>query len=116
VNILYIEDDANDAALVALYAQAKQHHLVIAAHSRDVPKLLGPDLDLILIDLILDHARVGYDIGRSLRSQGYTQPMIAVTALATAADEAECRSAGFNDVLTKPYTINQLAEVIAQYS
>ena len=116
MNILYVEDDPNDAELVALYARTTQHNLVVIAHSREVPSALADNPELILIDLVLDHAREGYTIARNLREQGYTQPIIAVTALATPNDQAECSSAGFTDILIKPYTISQLAQVISQYT
>lgn len=116
MNIVYIEDDPNDAALVALYVRATQHNLVIAARGKEAQPALANNPDLILIDLLLEHTREGYTIARDLRSQGFTQPIIAVTGLATAQDQSECVSAGFTDILTKPYTINQLADMIDQYS
>ncbi len=116
MNILYIEDDPNDAELVALYARATQHNLVIVEHREEFQDAAAQDPDLILIDLLLDHARAGYALARDLRKQGNTRPIIAVTALATSLDQAECRSAGFTDILVKPYTIHQLAELISRYT
>ncbi len=114
MNILYIEDDPNDAELVALYARARQHNLVVVAHSDEFQDAVVHDPDLILIDLILNHSREGYTLARNLREQGNTRPIIAVTALATSNDQAECHGAGFTDILTKPYTIHQLADVISR--
>jgi DNA-binding response OmpR family regulator len=116
MNIVYIEDDPNDATLVALYARAKQHNLVVVGRSSEAPKALADNPDLILIDLVLDQSREGYTIARDLRRQGCTQPIIAVTALATSQDQEECFTAGFTDILTKPYTIDQLAKVINHYT
>ncbi len=116
MNILYIEDDPNDAELVALYARARQHHLVLVAHSAEFQDAVASEPDLILVDLLLDNAREGYTIARELRSQGNTRPIIAVTALATPNDQSECRRAGFTDILMKPYTIRQLEDVINRYT
>ncbi len=115
MNILYIEDDPNDAELVALYARARQYNLVVVTHSSEFQDAVAHDPDLILIDLLLDHTREGYTIARNLRAQGNSRPIIAVTALATPHDQAECRNAGFTDILVKPYTIHQLADVINRY-
>ncbi len=116
MNILYIEDDPNDAELVALYARARQHNLVVVTRSDEFQGAVTSDPDLILIDLLLGQAREGYSIARCLREQGNTRPIIAVTALATSHDQAECRSAGFTELLIKPYTIHQLADVITRYT
>jgi DNA-binding response OmpR family regulator len=116
MKILYIEDDINDAALVSMYAQAKQHDLQVAARTTDLQNVVFEDLDLVLIDIVLNHSREGYTIARLLREEGFSKPMLAVTALTTAADQAECREAGFDNILTKPYTITQLADMIGQYT
>ena len=72
--------------------------------------------DLILVDVMLGRTKDGFQFTRQIREQGFEQPIVAITALATARDLEECHQAGFNQVLTKPYTINQLADVIAQYT
>jgi two-component system, NarL family, capsular synthesis sensor histidine kinase RcsC len=115
MNILYVEDEPSDAELVKLYIRSTPHSLVLANTSREARAAFSPALDLILVDVILEHGREGYTIAHELRERGYSGPLIAVTGLATAQDQLECRRAGFSDILHKPYTIHQLAEVIALY-
>jgi CheY-like chemotaxis protein len=115
MNILYVEDEPDDAELVKLYIESTPHSLIIANTSREAREAFSSALDLILVDVILGHSREGYSIARELRQRGYTGPLIAVTGLATAQDQNECRRSGFTDILSKPYTIHQLADVITRF-
>ena len=116
MQILYVEDDPNDAQLVALYIHTTPHQLVTVTNTGDARSELGSFPQIIMLDVMLNNSREGYNFARELRSQGYNQPLIAVTALSTAHDREECQKAGFTTILTKPFTIHQLAEVIRQYS
>ena len=115
MQILYIEDDPNDAQLVALYVRTTPHQIVTVTNTEDARSALEMSPQMILMDVMLNNTREGYHFARELRSQGYDRPMIAVTALSTAHDREECQQAGFTTVLTKPFTINQLARVISAY-
>lgn len=116
MNILYLEDEPQDAALIALYTQSARHRLTVASSLQEAQAALAEEPDLILVDVMLGNTRDGYKFTRDMRQGGFTRPMVAVTALATARDLEDCRQAGFDHVLTKPYTINQLAEVIEHYA
>jgi CheY-like chemotaxis protein len=118
MNILYLEDEPQDAALVSLYARSATHHLTVASNVEEAQAALMTPADapdLILVDVMLGSARDGFVFTRNIRQRGFQQPVVAITALATARDLEECRRAGFDQILTKPYTINQLAEIITRY-
>jgi CheY-like chemotaxis protein len=118
VRILYIEDNPNDAKLVQRYVETTPHELVITPTLEETYEALSDssEFDLILVDILINNKRVGYDLPRQLREQGYQQEMIAVTALNAPQDQAACERAGFSAVLTKPFLITTLAEMLAQYS
>jgi CheY-like chemotaxis protein len=115
MNILYLEDEPQDAALVSLYTRSASHHLTVASNVEEAQAALADTPDLILVDVMLGSTRDGFTFTRDIRQQGFEQPVVAITALATARDLEECRRAGFDQVLTKPYTINQLADIITRY-
>src|SRR5689334_22284329 len=105
MKILYVEDDPNAAQLVSLYVRSTEHDLEVAPTIEMAQAALDSDTALIMVDLMFGSARQGVSFGRDVRNQGYNRSMVAVTALSTERDLEDCREAGFDDVLIKPFTI-----------
>ncbi len=116
MQVLYVEDEPNDAQLVGLYIRTTPHHLTIARNGHEAREAFTHHPDLILIDVWLGNAREGYALIREFHAQGYTGPVVAITALNTPKDVEDCKKAGFDDVLHKPFLIEQLAAVIEKYA
>jgi len=71
--------------------------------------------DIILMDCrmpILD----GFQTTRILRKQGYDRPIIAITAGTTSVETSQCIASGMNDILHKPYKIDELNAVIKKWA
>jgi DNA-binding response OmpR family regulator len=117
MHILYVEDEPQERTLVSRFIQTIKHELTVAANAHEAREALErKQPDMILMDVMLGHTRDGFGLARDFRELGYEGPMIAVTGLTTARDYEECRKAGFNDVLHKPFTIDELAEKIDRHS
>ena len=115
--ILVVEDGVDNQRLI-------RHYLVKAGADVDVAEngaigrdktvtaqTTGKPFDVVLMDMqmpVLD----GYSATRELREAGYTLPIIALTAHASANDRSICLEAGCNNYLTKPIDRHKLIHTL----
>ena len=97
---------AQEQAMAARpYAEAMDKVLAALAQSSRAR------FDIALLDLDLP-GMDGLALARQLRIQGFTAPLLAVTARADADAEPLARAAGFNGFVRKPITGQMLADAI----
>jgi len=113
--ILYVEDEPNDANLMERFFNYTPHKLEIIPDISKALEASEKEPDLVLVDMIIQHTRQGYDFVRSLRKKGYQRPIIAVTGLAMPGDLEACYQAGCTEVLNKPYMIHELSAMLDKY-
>jgi CheY-like chemotaxis protein len=94
--------EAVELALAAFPGRSLRH---------DDPMLL---FDLILMDIQMP-GMDGYQATQRLRQEGYTGPIIALSAHATTVAAQRCLDAGCDDYLAKPINRDILLQKIAQY-
>ncbi|MNT71820.1 Sensor histidine kinase RcsC [compost metagenome] len=70
-----------------------------------------PAFDAILTDLQMPEMD-GYGLARALRAQGYTRPILGITASAFTDDLRRCTEAGMTSVLLKPLPLPALREAL----
>jgi len=116
IRILYVEDNQANVFLVKRVARMGNHEVITLADGAEVLAQfakLAPDL--VLMDVQIAGDLDGLEVVRRLRQQGYTTPMIAVTAYAMVGDEERCLQAGCDGYLPKPLPIPRLVELFAHY-
>jgi len=69
------------------------------------------DYDLVLMDIFMPRMD-GYEATRHLREQGFSKPIIAVTASALKGEREKCVEAGMNDILIKPFKRKDLETML----
>jgi len=111
-NILYIEDNVDNTALVRRALEARGYKLLHAATGmRGVSMAETEEVNLILLDINLPDIQ-GYEVAQRLRSHKKhelkTIPIIAVTANALKGDAKKALDAGCDVYMSKPINIREL--------
>lgn len=65
------------------------------------------DYDLVILDVMLPDGN-GMDVARRFRRDGFTGPILMLTALSTTKDKVNGLDAGADDFLTKPFSFDEL--------
>jgi CheY-like chemotaxis protein len=116
---LVAEDNTVNQIVARELLTALGFEVLIAGNGVEaVDALRKHDVDIVLMDCqmpVLD----GYGAARMIRAlsrpRAAAVPIIAVTADAMPGEDRKCREAGMDDFLSKPYTLQQLREVVARW-
>jgi PAS domain S-box-containing protein len=117
--VLYVEDNAGNADLMAAFLDQRPDMSLISAETaeRGIELAHAEFPDIILMDLGLPGID-GFEALKKLRTHEQTQdvPVVAITADATALTAESCRNAGFDAFLTKPLHFEQIVELIVKHT
>ncbi|MEQ1512239.1 MAG: ATP-binding protein [Lysobacteraceae bacterium] len=110
--VLLVEDDAIVADVLVGMLQAQGHRVTHAGHAlAAMTEIATASFDIALFDLDLP-GMDGIALARHLRAQGWTVPMIAITARADSGAELDAKEAGFDAFLRKPLTGDTLGDAL----
>ncbi len=113
--VLLAEDNPENQTLLSLFLEKMGAEVTIAENGQEaVAKASNARFDLIYMDMQMPLVS-GIEATEILRAQGYSGPIIALTANATSEDRNLCLQAGCNDFLTKPINRDKLYEVTSCY-
>ncbi len=119
--VLLVEDDRDHQPLLAIILRKAGAEVTIAENGREgvdsacAARNDGSPFDLIIMDLQMPVLN-GLEALKILRSEGFTSPIVALTARATSTDRNLCIEAGFDDFLSKPiHRVDFLAKLALQW-
>lgn len=116
-NILIAEDDPINMKLIrtVLKRFSRGLNLIEAKNGKEACEIFQKyKPDLILMDIVMPELD-GYQAARSIRKLDGQTPIIAMTANALKEDKERSLSSGMNDYISKPFSLNQLKEVLIKY-
>lgn len=115
--ILVVEDDPDQAALAELRLTMAGYQVRTVDRAKALSRVLRDEArpDLLLLDVMLPDGN-GFDILAQLRGRPEfsTLPIVLLTAKAELVDIRNGLALGADGYITKPYSKNQLAEVIGR--
>jgi signal transduction histidine kinase/response regulator RpfG family c-di-GMP phosphodiesterase len=116
-----VADDLRDIRmLIGHFVQLTGAEVIYASDGEDAvrmvnaEKLLGKHLDLVLMDIhmpVMD----GHQAAQQLRQEGYTVPLVALTAAHMKGDMDRCFESGFTAYLGKPLDQARLYNCLARF-
>lgn len=111
--ILIAEDEVLNVLYLKRILKNSGYNLLYAQNGEEAVRLVheNPDINLVLMDIkmpVMD----GLEATRIIRTTHRQLPIIAVTAYAANDDRHTCIAAGCNDYISKPFTADDLKELI----
>lgn len=119
--VLLVDDLVTNRELISLILTKAGVRTTVAENGQVAIDLIeeanhiGQQYDVILMDMqmpVLD----GYGATKRLRDNGYTGPIIALTAHAMGSDREKCLAAGCDDYISKPIDSSKLVTLICEYA
>lgn len=121
LRILLVEDNLLNQKVATITLKRHGHLTAVAENGFDALELIKENFyDIIMMDLQMP-GMDGFEASERIReyealhTPGRKSVIIAVTANTLSADRDKCIESGMDDYLSKPFTNEQLLEVIRKY-
>ncbi len=113
--ILVAEDIKDNQDLISLYISQTGVNIEFANNGEEAIQMASSKAyDLILMDMQMPKVD-GIEAISTLRKNGYTRPIVSLTANALAADREKCLLAGANQFLSKPINVDEFYAMLNTY-
>jgi len=108
MNVLLIEDDKDVGGFICSELLAAGHSCVHKNNGEDgLREALGASHDVLVVDRMLP-VMDGLTVIKTLRNEGFTTPILVLSALAEVDDRVRGLHSGADDYLTKPFSMAEL--------
>ena len=113
--VLIVEDNIINQELLSEILERLKCTVEVADNGKiAVDKVEKNHYDLVLMDIQMPEMD-GIEATKTIRKNSNEVPIVAITASIFHSDQNECTEAGMNGFLTKPYTFDQVKEMIAKF-
>ncbi len=112
IKIALVEDDENLRFLVAERLESEGYKVLEANNGDDAEKIiLSEQPDVVLLDWMLP-GKQGSEVCTYVRDNGFTNPVIMMTAKGQDIDKIEAYNFGVSDYINKPFNMDVLVAVV----
>ncbi len=114
--ILVVDDVETNRKVCSIFLKRAGAHVDLACDGTEAIEICSKQLfDLVLMDIQMP-TMSGLEATRAIRANGFTAPIIALTAFSTGADREECLAVGMNDFLSKPIVPAVMIQTVARWT
>lgn len=111
--VLVVDDDPNISYLVSSALRLEGYRTLVAETGREALRQVDEGHpDLLVLDVMLPELD-GFDVLKRLRQDGFSQPVIFLTARDAGDDRVRGLQAGGDDYVVKPFLIEELVARVA---
>ena len=108
ISVLLAEDDRNLGNLLREYLEAKGYESELATNGKEAFDFFNKEkFDLCLLDVMMP-VKDGFTLAREIRSSDPNIPIVFLTAKSMKEDAIEGFTAGADDYITKPFSMEEL--------
>jgi len=113
--ILVADDEPVNLKIFSLMLEKLGYKHITASNGEEaLDKAKTADLALAFFDLLMPKMN-GFEAAKKLRSSGFNNPIIAVTATFFPEDEETRKNSGINDVLIKPINLSEIQKMLEKW-
>ena len=113
--ILVAEDNEVNQLLMKTLLEKKGTNVSLVFNGKQaIKKATSGKYDLIFMDISMPEMN-GYQASRALRKKNIRTPIIALTAHAFQEAQEQCKKAGMNGFISKPYQDKDITEVFKKW-
>lgn len=119
VKMLIVDDYKDNRSLLKQIANLLEYEYIEAENGKQALQALSEneDINLVLMDIEMPEMNgiEAVEEIRKLYSHHSTVPVIAITAHSTEHFDTKLKKAGFDNYITKPYTLDKIKEIVDMY-
>ncbi|MDE9380611.1 ATP-binding protein [Vibrio alginolyticus] len=115
LKVLVVDDIKMNQIIIQQMLRKHEIEPAIASNGVEGVELASDtEYDIVFMDCrmpLMD----GFEATETLREKGYSKSIVALTAGTTLEERERCIQCGMNDILSKPYTANDLKEMLKKW-
>ena len=108
IKVLLVEDDPNLGSLLKEYLEAKGYSTVLAVNGKQGYDVFSKDkFNICILDVMMP-IKDGFTLAKEIRAIDINVPIVFLTAKSMKEDAIEGFTAGADDYITKPFSMEEL--------